>query len=406
VGRMQRLDSQARAIEFANLPSACQVRLPVELRKPKTAPSRINACADRLIGRDLADPTRVTRLRSSANVPDDYRIGQRMFGLYPLTALAFYQGVLKYQANTRATFAMPLADLPVSGRMMAYEPSPATKKELGSPGRILAGSRDNPLGVPLPEGPELDRLFAAYAPLLEVDEVNRNDRIGTPKLGRSGAARIDTSRPAMFVRIAHARYQGEPLLQLVYSIWFPARPMTGKLDLLGGHLDSVIWRVTLGGDGEPVLYDTIHSCGCYHMFFPTPRARLRPRQPAFEEPILIPARLGSRRSGERVVLRIASGTHYIQNVGYRSGNAVDERRIYDFFRDDELRSLPLPTGGRRSLYRSDGIVPGSQRGERYVYWPMGVREPGSMRQWGRHATAFVGRRHFDDPTLIERYFEL
>jgi hypothetical protein len=27
-----------------------------------------------------------------------------------------------------------------------------------------------------------------------------------------------------------------------------------------------------------------------------------------------------------------------------------------------------------------------------------------MRQWGRHATAFIGRRHFDDPWLVERYF--
>jgi hypothetical protein len=35
---------------------------------------------------------------------------------------------------------------------------------------------------------------------------------------------------------------------------------------------------------------------------------------------------------------------------------------------------------------------------------MGVREPGAMRQWGRHATAFVGRRHFDDHDLFARYF--
>jgi hypothetical protein len=28
-----------------------------------------------------------------------------------------------------------------------------------------------------------------------------------------------------------------------------------------------------------------------------------------------------------------------------------------------------------------------------------------MRQWGRHATAFVGRRHFDDPWLLDLYFE-
>ncbi len=55
---------------------------------------------------------------------------------------------------------------------------------------------------------------------------------------------------------------------------------------------------------------------------------------------------------------------------------------------------------------ADGIVPGSERGERWLFWPMGVPEPGAMRQWGRHATAFVGRRHFDDPWLFERYFAL
>ena len=29
-----------------------------------------------------------------------------------------------------------------------------------------------------------------------------------------------------------------------------------------------------------------------------------------------------------------------------------------------------------------------------------------MRQWGRHATAFVGRRHFDDADLLEKRFRL
>jgi hypothetical protein len=35
---------------------------------------------------------------------------------------------------------------------------------------------------------------------------------------------------------------------------------------------------------------------------------------------------------------------------------------------------------------------------------MGIESAGAMRQWGRHATAFVGRRHFDEAQLIERYF--
>jgi hypothetical protein len=37
---------------------------------------------------------------------------------------------------------------------------------------------------------------------------------------------------------------------------------------------------------------------------------------------------------------------------------------------------------------------------------MGIDNPGAMRQWGNHATAFIGRRHFDDADLIERRFEM
>jgi len=406
VERMRRLDEEARAMELANLPDAYVPSLPAEPRESQSLLDRLNECSGKLIRCDLANAASLERLRAAADTPDDYQAWQRILGLYPLTALAFYQGILKYQSETREIFATPLEDLPVTGRLIGYEPKAALTQPIGSRATDVERSRDNPLGVPIPEGAVLDRLTAAYAPLLEVDESDRNDRIGAPVLSRQGAAYIDTSSSTAFVRIAHARYLGEPLLQLIYSFWFPARPKTGRLDLLGGHLDAVIWRVTLDGEGEPLLYDTIHGCGCYHMFFPTSRVRLRPREPLFEEPVLVPARLGWRRSGERIVIRVASGTHYIENVRYDMSSNVEEQRSYTFAQNDRLRSLARPGGGRRSLYRPDGILPGSERAERYVYWPMGIREPGAMRQWGRHATAFLGRRHFDDPTLIERYFEL
>jgi hypothetical protein len=69
-----------------------------------------------------------------------------------------------------------------------------------------------------------------------------------------------------------------------------------------------------------------------------------------------------------------------------------------------LRALPLPEGGTRSLYGADGLVAGTQRSERFLFWPMGIASAGAMRQWGHHATAFVGRRHFDDADLIARRF--
>jgi hypothetical protein len=49
---------------------------------------------------------------------------------------------------------------------------------------------------------------------------------------------------------------------------------------------------------------------------------------------------------------------------------------------------------------------GTERAERFLFWPMGIASAGAMRQWGRQATAFVGRRHFDDADLLERRFRL
>ena len=71
---------------------------------------------------------------------------------------------------------------------------------------------------------------------------------------------------------------------------------------------------------------------------------------------------------------------------------------------DVLRSLPSDNE-YRSLFGTHGLVAGTERSERFLLWPMGIRSPGAMRQWGRHSTAFVGRRHFDDAFLIESLFE-
>ncbi len=37
---------------------------------------------------------------------------------------------------------------------------------------------------------------------------------------------------------------------------------------------------------------------------------------------------------------------------------------------------------------------------------MGISSPGAMRQAGTQATAFVGRRHFDDADLLDLRFSL
>jgi hypothetical protein len=84
---------------------------------------------------------------------------------------------------------------------------------------------------------------------------------------------------------------------------------------------------------------------------------------------------------------------------------MDSLAHYELRDYDELRSLRRLDGGSRSAFGPDGLIAGTERPERRVFWPMGIRSAGAMRQWGRHATAFVGRRHFDDADLFERRFE-
>ena len=134
------------------------------------------------------------------------------------------------------------------------------------------------------------------------------------------------------------------------------------------------------------------------MFLPAD-SPLQFRQPADAEQRL--ARRLTLAGSEAATLWLRAGDHALLWVdGRRAPYPIHRYRLVEL---DELRRLPHPAG-RRSLYGSDGLVPGSQRLERWILWPSGVVSPGAMRQWGRHASAFVGEAHFDDPDLLGRYF--
>jgi hypothetical protein len=262
----------------------------------------------------------------------------------------------------------------------------------------------NALGLPVPVGVDRDTLLAAFAPHFAVDETGHHDRIGALAWIGPDALSVDVDSPSVYGRIAHTLVGEQVLLQLVYTLWFPERPADGWFDLLAGRFDGLIWRVTLALDGEPWLFDSIHPCGCYHQFFPTARAAPRPPPNPIEEWAFAPQRLPRMRDGQSVVVHVAARTHYIERI--EVGAAAARDRTYRLADENELRSLPVPGAGRRSAYGPEGIVAGSERAERYFFWPMGIADPGAMRQWGRHATAFVGERHFDDADLLEKRFDL
>jgi hypothetical protein len=391
--RMLALDLAARRHEIANLP-------PGEGPGPRAALERTQECGRLLRELDLGHPDGQRALLERSAVPDDYRLSHRIFGLYAFTRLAFAEGVKRYEAETLAAFRRaPAQGAPVL-RIAPPAGPPLARERVAI---ILARAAGNPLGIPEPSASELEELLAAYAPSFEIAVKADHDRIGALRWGREGPApTVDGAQLAVYAQPAWTRYRDRVLLQLVYTAWFSERPPQSEGDILAGKLDGITWRVTLAPDGEPLVYDSIHPCGCYHLFFPTPRAQALPAPDAIEEWMFAPQALPRVADGERPVLRLASGTHAIEGVTLVRGS--DSLARYELRPYDELRSMQRLGPGRASAFGPDGLVPGTERAERFLFWPMGIASAGAMRQWGRQATAFIGRRHFDDADLFEKRF--
>ncbi len=398
VDRMERLDRDARAVEYQNLADVSRQQLASDAT---SFSQRTAACATALRRHDGSDPRTYGSLSRRSQVPPSYSNVQRAFGLYPITSAFMSGGVSRLHRKLRLDFEQPLESLPVKGQLVRYGLGDADGVlDRAKVEAILERSATNPLRIPEPAGRDRRRLLEAFAPTWEVDVATRDDRIGSPEwLG--GELSIAVDRPVVYTRFSHTRFHGETLLQLNYMVWFPARTPSGRIDLLAGKLDGIIWRVTLAPDGAPLIFDTIHNCGCYHMFFPNEQAERIPGADADEEPLFVPQQLRVPPGG-RVVIRVAAGNHYVQRVYFDQKDGDVSYALRDYH---ELRSL-ASANGRRSLFAPDGLVPASKRGERWFLWPSGVRSPGAMRQWGHHAVVFLGKRHFDDPDLMARYFRL
>ena len=401
--RLGELDLDARRYEILNLPPDRIDELLGTGRgaTPSAALRRTADCGRLLRELDLAKPDTGAALLEHAQVPDDYSMASRVIGLYPVARLPFAKGVRRWEQETVKAFGASVAP----DKAVRYAPPRTGTLPRAAVGAVLARATRDPLGMSRLSALELAGLAASYAPSFEIGIQGDYDRFGEMRWTRGvEIPQVDGSQLAVYVQAAQTRYRGRMLLQLVYTIWFPERPGQGSFDLLAGRLDGIVWRVTLAPDGEPLLYDSIHPCGCYHKFFPTPRARPLAAPDALEEWAFVPQGLPRVAEEERPVVRLASGTHYVEQVTLVRG--IDSLARYEFRPYDELRSLQRLDGGRRSAFGPDGLIAGSERAERFLFWPMGIASAGAMRQWGRHATAFVGRRHFDDADLIERRFDL
>jgi 8-oxo-dGTP pyrophosphatase MutT (NUDIX family) len=347
--RLAELDLEARAHELRNLRA-----FPTEAAREQSL-RRVRDCSRTLRQADLAAPAGRAALLAAAVVPDE---------------------PARPPDGKRAS-----AGRDETVHRVRYAPPAGQRLPRNVVAGLLGRATFDPLGHLALSPREVERLAATYAPTFEIETRADHDRFGLLRWRRGmPLPQVDAAEPTVYVQAAYTRYGEQLLLQLVYTLWFPERPARGTFDPGAGPLDGVVWRVTLAPDGEPLVYDSIHACGCFHAFFPTPRARPR----AAAEP-LVAQRLPQVGEEQRPVVTLASATHDIEDV--RATRDAESLARYALQPYDELRSLPLMTGGHAGIFRADGRVAGSP-----------------ARQWGRQPTA--AGRHFDDAGLVERHFEL
>ena len=364
--RLAELDLDARVHEIQNLPT-----LPNDAARAQTL-RRARDCARTLRAADLASGAGRAAMLAAAKVPDEHGHAAMM------------EGDAAWERRTLARFQAAPDD---AVHRVRYAPPTGQRLPRNAIAGLLARAPFDPLGHLALSAREIDRLAVVYAPTFEIETRADQDRFGWLRWRRGMALpQVDAAEPSVYVHAAYTRYGEHLLLQLVYTLWFPERARRGTFDTGAGPLDGVVWRVTLAPDGEPLVYDSIHACGCFHVFFPTARARRRPAPDDGTPWAVVPQRLPRVAEDERPVVTLASALHDVEGVRLERG--ADGLARYALRPYDELRSMPRMVGAHASAFGSDGRIAGSP-----------------ARQWGRQPTAPAGR-HFDDADLLERRFEL
>lgn len=326
----------------------------------------------------------------SPRVPTAYQHWKRVVGVYPVASLVAEGRIEAEQVRIKEGFRRVL-ESPIS-----YGEPAARLDQAKITGMLSAARQQSPTGWPLIDEDDEVRLLNHYSPVFKVETLTRDDLPGALELGRGDKPYINTFKPALYKHLSYTRFDGNVLPQLNYVLWFPGRPAASVFDPYAGRFDAVNVRITLDESGQPLILDSIHQCGCYHMVYllsDTIGFRHLDGEKPIEQTLLLP------QPSPRLTVSLTSGEHMIQGVSV-TGNTSPDVALAGL----PLKStLALPTVGQtfQSPYDREGILPESVRGERWFLWPFGVRSPGAMRQHGKHAIAFVGERHFDDAHLFD-----
>ena len=229
--------------------------------------------------------------------------------------------------------------------------------------------------------PAEDETFGRFAPLF----VHENDARAYNRIGRPVASYdergdvsvyVDPLRPVIFTeRREFESSNGAHYTNLIYRVHFERVPVSFRpFHISAGRNVGLLVIVTINEKQEPVLYTTVHTCGCYTAFVPTAfmSASARPTNWAEHEQEVwgeqLPARLTLARpydGGQRPLITLRAGSHRVKDIGITTLPAArsEFRSVVTALAPvSELKRLPIRDGTTISFFNTEGARAGYVRG--------------------------------------------
>lgn len=222
-------------------------------------------------------------------------------------------------------------------------------------------------------------LSERFAPVFIVENnIEPYNRIGTPsvRVAENGKETIyvDSGKATIYGRTNAFKTAKGDYTNLFYRIHFDKIPFGAPTSHLGqGKNVGLFVIVTLNSRHQPVLYTSVHTCGCYLAFVPTsfmpadafPDDWDKGPQSVYSE--TLPGLLdfkGMTGDNAKTVIRLRTDTHRVKVIHLaKSGSLSAYKTVTAALQPlDELERIPLENGETTSFYETSGSRRGYVKG--------------------------------------------
>ncbi len=226
-------------------------------------------------------------------------------------------------------------------------------------------------------------LISSYSPLFIIE--NHEDRfnlIGTAVAKMTEDEKeeifVDPARPTIYTERRDFQTSRGSYTNLIYRIHFERVPF-GLIPFHIGQGENVglFTIVTLNSNNEPLLYTTVHTCGCYIAFVPTsympsdalPGGWGEGRQTVFGESL--PGLLdfnGMTLKDSKSMILIREGSHRVKDIWLAPSDSLKKYNTVIAERQTliSLEDLPLKDG-KTSFYETSGPRKGYVKGSQKIW---------------------------------------